>query len=106
VTPTALPLPGMKREAHQHQLTVKETDQNAGLLSSKDEVLSGDTSKTDLTTNLREKRLFFNLANNLAIMASPAVTSYVFVPTTILKTVSLGAGASSVLCLPAGYAKC
>jgi hypothetical protein len=105
VTPTDLPLPGIKREALQQQITDKQTNLDASLLhSSKEEVPFGDASKADHLTNFRGKRLFFNLANNLPMMASP-VTSYVFVPTTILKTVNLG-GKASIICLPAGYAKC
>jgi hypothetical protein len=105
VTPTDLPLPGIKREALQQQPTDKQTNLDASLLHSSKEVLFGDASKADHVTNFRGKRLFFNLANNLAMMASP-VTSFVFVPTTILKTVNLAAAPSSVICLPAGYAKC
>jgi hypothetical protein len=77
------------------------------LLSSKEETPLGDDeiSKSE-KTNIR-KRLFFNLFSSnpyFALVASPA-TSYVFVPTTILKTVSLG-GLASVLCLPVSYTRC
>lgn len=106
--PTELPssdMPGMQRETRQ-QSTDKHQTNPASLLSSKEDVSLGEPSKADHATNLRNKRLFFNLGGlgNLAMMASP-VTSYVIVPTTILKTVTLG-DTASVLCIPSGYAQC
>jgi hypothetical protein len=104
VNPTALPSSYVVTARETHEQTELDS-----LLSSKEEVPLDDVSKANSETKLRDKRLFFNLGGlgglgNLAMMASP-VTSYVFVPTTILKTVNLGIS-TGLLCLPAGYAQC
>ena len=52
-------------------------------------------------TQVRGKRLFFG---NYFVVSS-TLTSYLFVNSTVTKTVTLG-GAASISCLPVGYALC